>query len=88
MKRNKRAFDIQQKPVSVSSQHTISAVEGKKKSWPIAKPQIETTNKLISKVLKGVQIVNVYHAGFDDAKSLLDEHGLNQDKEQDQENIR
>ena len=34
------------------------------------------------------KIVNVYHAGFDDAKSLLDEHGLNQVKEQDQENIR
>jgi len=32
--------------------------------------------------------VNVYHAGFDDAKSLPDEHGLNQVKEQDQENLR
>ena len=31
--------------------------------------------------------VNVYHAGFDDAKSLLDEHRLNQVKEQDQENL-
>jgi len=31
--------------------------------------------------------VNVYHAGFDDVKSLLDEHGLNQVKEQDQENL-
>jgi len=27
--------------------------------------------------------MNVYHAGFDDAKSLLDEHGLNQVKEHD-----
>ena len=32
--------------------------------------------------------VNVYHAGFDDANSLLDEHRLNQVKEQDQENLR
>ena len=33
-------------------------------------------------------VVNVYHAGFNDPKSLLDEHGLNQVKEQNQENIR
>jgi len=32
--------------------------------------------------------VNAYHTGFDDAKGLLDEHGLNQVKEQDQENLR
>jgi len=32
--------------------------------------------------------VNVYHAGFDLVKSLLDEHGLNQVKEQNQENLR
>ena len=32
--------------------------------------------------------VNIYHAGFDNAKSLLDEHKLNQVKEQDQENLR
>jgi len=33
-------------------------------------------------------LVNVYHVGFEDAKSLLDEHELNQVKEQDQENLR
>jgi len=32
--------------------------------------------------------MNVYHAGFDDAKILLDEHELNQVKEQEQENLR
>ena len=32
--------------------------------------------------------VNVYYAGFNDPKSLLDEHGLNQVKETDQENLR
>ena len=32
--------------------------------------------------------VNVYHVGFDDAKSLFGEHKLNQVKEQDQENLR
>jgi len=32
--------------------------------------------------------VNVYHAGFDDAKSVLDEHELNQVKEQDKEKLR
>jgi len=39
-------------------------------------------------IIKNGENVNVYHAGFDDAKSLLDDHGLNQVKEQDQENLR
>jgi len=39
-------------------------------------------------IIKKGENVNVYHAGFDDAKSLLDEHRLNQVKEQDQENLR
>jgi len=41
-----------------------------------------------TKKKRGQEIVNVYHVGFDDAKSLLDEHGLNQVNEQDQENLR
>ena len=39
-------------------------------------------------IIKKGKNVNVYHVGFDDAKSLLDEHGLNQFKEKDQENQR
>jgi len=39
-------------------------------------------------IIKKGENVNVYHVGFDDAKSLLDEHELNQVKEQDQENLR
>ena len=32
-------------------------------------------------IIKKGENVNVYHAGFDDAKSVLDEHELNQVKE-------
>ena len=39
-------------------------------------------------IIKKGENVNVYHAGFDDVKSLLDEHELYQVKEQDQENLR
>jgi len=39
-------------------------------------------------IIKKGENVNVYHASLDDAKSLLDEHELNQVKEQDQENLR
>ena len=44
--------------------------------------------KYTSENMSCFNYVNVYHVGFDDAKSLLDEHGLNQVKEQDQENLR
>ena len=39
-------------------------------------------------IIKKGENVNVYQAGFDDAKSFPDEHGLNQVKEPDQENLR
>ena len=39
-------------------------------------------------ITKKEENVNIYHAGFDDVKSLLDEHELYQVKEQDQENLR
>ena len=39
-------------------------------------------------IMKKGENVNVYHASFDVSKSLLAEHGLNQVKEQDQENLR
>ena len=47
---------------------------------------LQKKNLMMMTLMK--KIVNVYHAGFDDAKSLLDEHELNQVKEQDQENLR